>query len=637
VGQQVDSLVIVEELGQGALGRVYLCREPALGERQVVLKVSPAGICEAFTLGQLRHPNIVPIHFFRKDLRNGLSAICMPFLGRSTLQDVLSLAWQHGQPASGHIVLDAARRRERASDQTMSSANDDIQFLLGSYVDCIVHIGAKLAAALAHVHSLGIVHGDLKPSNVLLTPHAEPLLMDFNLSGNQRLDRSARGGTLPYMPPEQLEGVLNAPAQLDAYDQRSDVFSLGVLLYELLGGRLPFPMGKSSADLGDAAQELLGRQKQGSAPLSLGGGNPSESLNRILSRCIAWRPKDRYASARELEEDLQRYLRPLQRATRRVAAHRRTNRAVVATVAACLAIGSTYCLLRPPAHQRLLDQGLTSLQAGDLAAAEAAFTQAVAISPEFAQARLALGRAQLNQGKLDDAMNSFQQVLDSADGPQAAALIGYCWSLKGAHVEATPWYLRATASGYRTASVYNNLGVAYEAAADMNAEEKREAIERNLDAALRLAPESETIQFNRLLHEIDEAKFQRRRPSAAAVQMAKAIAIRFPRRGEMLERCACAMAMSSRPELLPVAMKLLEQAQLLGWAPDAFALQHAPEWEALRTSPVTASRWASFHDSRTSARREAPLPRLLAPAKPVTSTPPDASANWLDRKSASDS
>ncbi len=111
----------------------------------------------------------------------------------------------------------------------------------GLYVDGIVHPGVQLAEALAYTHSQGILYRDLKPSNVLLAPSGKPMLLDFNLSCDVQFDVNRVGGTLPYMPPEQIRDVRMPPAdgRLTG-DPRSDVFSLGVILYELLAGRLPF-------------------------------------------------------------------------------------------------------------------------------------------------------------------------------------------------------------------------------------------------------------------------------------------------------------------------------------------------------------------------------------------------------------
>src|SRR5260221_5587323 len=110
-----------------------------------------------------------------------------------------------------------------------------------SYVEAILWIGARLADGLAHAHERGILHRDLKPANVLLTDEGQPMLLDFNLAEDTKLRCEGTvahaGGTLPYMSPEQMAGLVAGGARVDA---RSDIYSLGVILFELLTGRHPF-------------------------------------------------------------------------------------------------------------------------------------------------------------------------------------------------------------------------------------------------------------------------------------------------------------------------------------------------------------------------------------------------------------
>ena len=112
----------------------------------------------------------------------------------------------------------------------------------GSYVDGIIHLAVQLADALAHSHGRGICHRDLKPSNVLMTPDGRPLVLDFNLSVDQRVLTAKIGGTVPYMAPEELAVLFEKSHDTGRrhYDPRSDLFSLGVIVYELLTGTLPF-------------------------------------------------------------------------------------------------------------------------------------------------------------------------------------------------------------------------------------------------------------------------------------------------------------------------------------------------------------------------------------------------------------
>src|SRR5262249_24979605 len=110
-----------------------------------------------------------------------------------------------------------------------------------TYVDAVLWIAARLADGLSHAHERGILHRDLKPANILLTEDGQPMLLDFNLSRDRKARGGAAaasiGGTLPYMAPEHLEAFCGKRSTVD---ERSDLFSLGVILYELLAGKTPF-------------------------------------------------------------------------------------------------------------------------------------------------------------------------------------------------------------------------------------------------------------------------------------------------------------------------------------------------------------------------------------------------------------
>src|SRR5205807_3554546 len=111
----------------------------------------------------------------------------------------------------------------------------------GGYVEGVLHVAVQLAEALAFIHRQGICHRDLKPSNILLTPDGRPRLLDFNLSLDEGMYDPVPAGTVPYMAPEQLLALDpeygRGPSLIDP---RSDLFALGVILYELLAGVHPF-------------------------------------------------------------------------------------------------------------------------------------------------------------------------------------------------------------------------------------------------------------------------------------------------------------------------------------------------------------------------------------------------------------
>ena len=298
-GDTVGSFRILRELGRGSFGRVYLAEQTDLAGRWVALKISTRfGLSEPETLARLQHTNIVPIYATQ---RIGSSQIIvMPYLGSTTLADVLTaLHAQQVWPASGKAladtVVDRASRTKRFDDsRTVETAPKTPQHvpldLLRklSYPEAVLWIGWKLAEALAHAHNRGILHRDIKPANVLLTDEGQPMLLDFNLAVDAASDRAAGvGGTPAYMAPEQLIAMKTGTTVVDA---RADIYSLGLVLAELMIGRSPFVGTDPLPRLRDANPTI------------------SPSTEAIIRKCLASNPAERYATAQELADELQRQL-----------------------------------------------------------------------------------------------------------------------------------------------------------------------------------------------------------------------------------------------------------------------------------------------------------------------------------------
>ena len=340
---------LVNEIGRGAFGRVYLAQQGDLAGRFVVLKVACDIAAESNTLAQLQHANIVPIYSFHR--AGPYQAVCMPFFGQTTLAQVLeSFRGAGSLPNTGNELRSAitallpdsrsasgssssgksnvpSHRSDLRSSQGLVQASNAAShariFAEGwarldglSYVEAILTLGSQLADGLSHAHARGILHRDLKPANVLFTDEGRPMLLDFNLAEDTKVrgmaERAAIGGTLQYMAPEHLEAFRASHGDLD---ERCDIFSLGVILFELLTGRHPFPSHK-----GPMAERIraMAADRRLPPPL-LRSWNPaiSYAAESIIRKCLEADPNRRYRQAAELREDIDLHLtnQPLKYAT----------------------------------------------------------------------------------------------------------------------------------------------------------------------------------------------------------------------------------------------------------------------------------------------------------------------------------
>jgi serine/threonine protein kinase/Tol biopolymer transport system component len=269
IGQTISHYRILEKLGEGGMGAVFRAHDTTL-DRDVAIKILPPDIAEdpqylarfeqeAKTVATLSHPNIMAIFEFGCD--QGQSFAVMELLKGETLS-------------------------ERLLERPLP---------LRKAVDLSVQIAEGLAAA----HERGVVHRDLKPANIFITTEGHAKILDFGLARLERglsaLTRSATEvlltepgtvlGTVTYMSPEQARG--------ESVDARSDIFSLGAVLYEMFTGSCPFARSSAAETIGailhDEPRSI--HEKDHSLP---------ESLNRFVLHCLEKEPGDRFQSARDL-------------------------------------------------------------------------------------------------------------------------------------------------------------------------------------------------------------------------------------------------------------------------------------------------------------------------------------------------
>ncbi|MGQ4619040.1 protein kinase domain-containing protein [Nocardia sp. R7R-8] len=321
IGQRIDDFDLLTGLGSGAFARVFLARQRSL-QRLVAVKISSDHGTEPQTLAQLDHDYIVRVFDQRllddnEGAARRLRLLYMQFLPGGTLLGVLR--WVRATPPaerSGRLLLDAvdAAMEEKGEIRpTDSSVRAELATL--SWPETVAWLGRRLAEALDYASSHGVLHRDVKPANVLLTAEGVPKLADFNISFSRNVEGTSPvayfGGSLAYMSPEQLEachpGFDRSAAELDT---RADIYSLGVVLWELLTGVKPFDDRTANAgDQGDdtTLEAMLERRSTGvdEAALARVPADCPAALCRILLKCLAPERADRWSSgailARQLE------------------------------------------------------------------------------------------------------------------------------------------------------------------------------------------------------------------------------------------------------------------------------------------------------------------------------------------------
>ena len=311
---QLAGFPIVRKLGEGGMGAVFLARQERLGGRLVALKVLPPHAVspralerferEAAALAGLRDPHIVTVHdVVRTPASN---AYAMEWIDGGSLADLVRyLADEYGTSAAIARKSGAGSwaRGSMAGSAMMEAVRVRLQPPPGalgerSYVAFIANIGLAIARALATVHAAGLLHRDVKPSNILLRRDGTPLLSDFGLVRDTDATITQPGsfaGTPAYAPPEQLRG------DSDELDARSDVYALGATLYHALSLQLPLK-GRNPAEL------LRQIERAGPPPLRKLNPRIPIDLQTIVSKAMEPDPARRYQTAAEMADDLERLL-----------------------------------------------------------------------------------------------------------------------------------------------------------------------------------------------------------------------------------------------------------------------------------------------------------------------------------------
>jgi serine/threonine protein kinase len=296
---RVNGYTVKEELGRGSFATVYKATEDEIGQRTVVIKIGQFGSGEADTLGRLCHANIVPIYSLTTN-SDGISVMCMPYLGRETLSNKLV---ELRQLSYSNLLPDILKHTPPESTTT---AKHSPRFIIPNVVwtshDALLRglkYATEIAAALVYAHAERVLHLDLKPSNIMVTDKDQALLLDFNLAHNALRDAQPSGGTITYMSPEQINKVILKKESI-VLDHRSDIYSLGVLLFEMFYAKLPFNTFGPNQNLFQAGQIL--RKQQAELPLKARNkcDDVPDKLARLIACCLAFNREDRPDSMQDV-------------------------------------------------------------------------------------------------------------------------------------------------------------------------------------------------------------------------------------------------------------------------------------------------------------------------------------------------
>jgi serine/threonine protein kinase len=274
IGTTLNHFKIVDRLGKGGMAEVYVAEDLKL-KRKVALKVLPEEMArdaarlerfqrEAETIAALNHPNIVTI--FSVEESENIHFLTMELVEGETLNQLIP---PHGMELKSFL-----------------------------------QIATPVAEALSAAHEKGIIHRDLKPTNIMVTREGRTKILDFGLAKLLRDDSDPNAshlethveteegiimGTFPYMSPEQIQGK--------RLDHRTDIFSLGIIFYEMLSGLRPFR--------GDTSAELISSILRDTPnPITELKANLPENVERVIRRCLMKDPKDRYQTARDVYNEL---------------------------------------------------------------------------------------------------------------------------------------------------------------------------------------------------------------------------------------------------------------------------------------------------------------------------------------------
>lgn len=398
IGKTLSHYEILEPLGAGGMGEVYLAEDTRLG-REVAVKVLPSELAndsdrlalfeeEARSAAALNHPGVCTIHEVGHALDRAF--IVMEYVEGQSLADSI--------PAGGLPPQTVAR------------------------------YGIQISDGLDHAHQHGIIHRDLKSANVMVTSADRLKILDFGLARRlekTELDKTALstaaltefgsiGGTLPYLPPEVLRGQ---PA-----DERSDIWALGVVLYEAATAELPFT-GETGFELVSAILRDPSKPLPSHVPAALG---------QVIARCLSKEPGRRYRSAGQVQSALEAV---------------ESGRADVRPETAAGGAGEPSVAMRRPGAHRIVLVGAAAVIVAFLLVG--ALESAVQLEPDFRTGHVNLGRLYVGQREYREALASFERARRIRETPALVAEISAIHAALGDRERSLEELEKALAAGFR--------------------------------------------------------------------------------------------------------------------------------------------------------------------------------------------
>lgn len=393
-GDQIGAFTLVKMLGLGAQGRVFLARQGDLGDRLVVLKFSP-NVCREKTdlQARLAHPNVMGVigQFVTED--QGFQVAVMPWLPGASLDRLIH---EPGRASNGSPRHVSRRSRPKPIDFRLVLENTGLIDELKSesmkdrgtgpvlteipWETQVARWGIQIAEALDAFYRKGVIHGDVKPGNIYFDERLTPYLLDFHLARQWRYERHRKvfserdpGGTLHYMPPERLKrlysenGRKTAEREIATRDvnmaHRGDLYSLGIVLMELLTGFGPADLVELKSDDFRADSALLARMREDDLFLMDWPGFRylSKPWQRILKKLLSADPSGRHVDGRSLAEDLNQIAMPGKITSKKLGSKRLSRSLAAALAISFLLLGTSVFGVYVRAERKKYENRVNSL------------------------------------------------------------------------------------------------------------------------------------------------------------------------------------------------------------------------------------------------------------------------------------